>query len=322
MEEKNLKEMTKIELIDYFKKIIQLHKNYEYKQQKIEEKEIIVKDLKRSNNITKNCPNIKVRDYVKRVDEEKLPWNLSCLISILLFIILIVLSIVAIIQGNFSITENVISGIIGVLVVFGITYLLVSIFKFLFLPIVKLVYYIIGLFKYLICHKKDEEIKSRESKNYTNSNDEKIKKLESEISDLRLECSDLKDKISDNTFSEIHEDYKNPVAYKNFVEYLEKGRCDTFKECINLYEQKLNQEKISNEIDNIKVDNKKFESKMNSKLEELDSQMYDVKVKTEAQEIRIKDNLATADHKYKDYVNSTYKRAKQKVEDDKAKENR
>lgn len=120
--------MTKSELLDYFKKISQLHKNYEYKQRKIKEKEMLVKDLKRSNNITTSCPNIKVRDYVKRVDGEKLPFNLSCFISILLFIILLVLSIASIIQGNFSITENVISSIIVLLVVFGLTYLLVSIF--------------------------------------------------------------------------------------------------------------------------------------------------------------------------------------------------
>ena len=322
MEEKTLSDLSRVELLDYFKKIIQLKKDDELNNQKIEEVNRKIRSLESNNKIVYNT--LKIKDYVKSFDINDFKRYKDKIVPILSFILVglfFLVSLISIIIDNeIGVLLGIIILVVEVVVFFYVFYYLFSIFSFLtylFYPILKVFVYIFGVFKYFVFHKRDDRIRREEKIDCTNSNEKQIEGLKKRLIKLEDKHIDIISEIRINSLGDIHEDYDNIYAYQKFIGYLEKGRCDSFKECINLYEQELKQEQMANEIDSIRTNNKKLETEMNNKLNELDNQMYDVKVKTEAQEMRVKDNLENASYKYRDYIDSTYKRAKNKVDSEK-----
>ena len=101
MEEKTLSDLSRVELLDYFKKIIQLKKDDELNNQKIEEVNRKIRSLESNNKIVYN--NLKIKDYVKSFDINDFKRYKDKIVPILSFILVglfFLVSLISIIIDN------------------------------------------------------------------------------------------------------------------------------------------------------------------------------------------------------------------------------
>ena len=98
--------------------------------------------------------------------------------------------------------------------------------------------------------KKFEETKERMNNNIKLLN-EKLDNLQKEKETLKKELSVAQDELNE-AYSSLHSDYQDIKIILLFKEYLEKGRCDNLKECINLYINEKNMEKFQTQINDAK----------------------------------------------------------------------
>lgn len=188
---------------------------------------------------------------------------------------------------------------------------------------------------------------------------EKISKLRNEIDELErtrehyaqkqienIEKSIIDNEIYKNVYN-MHRKYQDMDALKAFIDYLEKGLCDTYKECINKYEQDLKDNEMKQENDKRykeelekrqelekqrdlaiaeqnRLINEKLEehnrelkdklSNMDDKLKNMNDDLIDVKIESEVLEARHKRNMKYAtkkeikrDKDMKEFIESKYK---------------
>lgn len=106
---------------------------------------------------------------------------------------------------------------------------------------------------------KEKEFKDNKDKRIKKY-EEKIKGYEEELKEANKMCEDAEKKVKEleQKFNDIcnknglHVDYQNIICITNFIDYLEKGRADNLKECINLFESEMKQKRMEGEINKAK----------------------------------------------------------------------
>lgn len=161
-------------------------------------------------------------------------------------------------------------------------------------------------------HDQEEKKIENERNNVISRYEKEINKLKEEIEDLKklseeYEKSNLEKMMNSTIFNDIdnmHWQYSNEDAIKTFKEYLEKGLCDTYKECINLYERELK------EKENKKIADKRYEEEQEERrkyeqqrLEAIENQNKIINDKLEENKQELKEKLDVMDDKIKDINN-------------------
>ena len=112
---------------------------------------------------------------------------------------------------------------------------------------------------------KDFELEFEKTKKEIN---EKIKLLNKELTSLTKKQKEAKKELDEaikeqkSVAPSIHNDYLKEEIILLFQNYLQKGRCDTLKECINLYEQEKAYMNFQEKVDSVK-EYTKLEAKKN-----------------------------------------------------------
>lgn len=177
--------------------------------------------------------------------------------------------------------------IISVILVKGSHHIFVTIFCFiLYFFILKFIGELIAKRIYnKIDHYFDDKVENEYKKeeeeilNLESNSKEKIENLNEKINELKLEKVNVQQELNDIDLDDVHDDYKNLDVWILFVDYLERGRCDTLKECINLYEQEKKNSQFGNMIDSVKNNVNKQISNVNEKIGGLDNKIDNVNSK-------------------------------------------
>lgn len=77
--------------------------------------------------------------------------------------------------------------------------------------------------------------------------------LEESINEVDIETQKCIEKINKLIKKDLHYNYCTKNAVERFINYLEFYRCDNLKECINLYEKEIAQEKEQNKLYELKL---------------------------------------------------------------------
>ncbi|MBR1377267.1 MAG: hypothetical protein IJ565_05630 [Bacilli bacterium] len=99
-------------------------------------------------------------------------------------------------------------------------------------------------------HYKDEYVKTKHE--IENNIKDLDKKLVNEQKKQKQIGEQLNESIKEVKIMSIHEDYLETDIILLFKKYLQKGRCDTLKECINLYEQEKAYTDFQKQVDDVK----------------------------------------------------------------------
>lgn len=138
-----------------------------------------------------------------------------------------------------------------------------------------------------------------------------IEKINSEIDLLNKEAKDIQKEIDKINLGDLHENYRNYYSLSLFVDYLEKGRCDNVKECINLFEQELKEMKRNNQIEDL-------QSQMNKQIGNVKDEMQNIRNKIENVNSEIggmKDNIKDINSKASKSLDLAETEAKIKTEE-------
>ncbi|MBR1718530.1 MAG: hypothetical protein IJ715_04610 [Bacilli bacterium] len=154
---------------------------------------------------------------------------------------------------------------------------------------------------------KEQEKLSNERKKANNE----ISKINMEIEQLNKEIESKQKEIDKINLGNLHNDYKNYYALTLFVDYLEKGRCDSIKECINLYEHELKENERNNQIQNL-------QSQVNRQIGNVRDEMQSIRNKIEDVNSEIggmKDNIKDINSKASKSLDLAETEAKIKTEE-------
>lgn len=151
---------------------------------------------------------------------------------------------------------------------------------------------------------------------------DRLKEIKKIISKLQKDKLAIQTEIDKIDLGDLHEHYRDMYIFSNFIEYLQKGRCDNLRECINLYEDELSKQQM---YENIVEENKKMEQKLykcvennnrmiENKLNNINSDLKEVRVETEINKQRHEDYVIKYGNSSTDRKEEEYRRkANQKV---------
>ncbi len=107
-----------------------------------------------------------------------------------------------------------------------------------------------------------------------------LKEENQEKEKLEQEIQMINNDLEKETITSLHKDYQSVDIIVLFKEYLDKGRCDNLKECINMYEQEKINTQFNKKINDVEEYSNKTRLEMKQEISEtrLDAEQRSLKM--------------------------------------------